>query len=306
LIDAVQVVPRPPYRVKPLDSITIRFPANPGILKKEDLDALERTGATLTGIYPIELEGNVNLGATYGSVIVVGKTVDEVAAAIKNRLEQRAIRKELIDAGKVTVELAQFRGLQQIRGEHLVRPDGTVGLGTYGSVYVRGLTIDEAKQVIQEHLSQVLLEPEISVDIFAYNSKVYYVITDAAGFGDGVYRLPFTGNETVLDAVGTIYGLPYVASKNHIWVARLSDSRAGEQILPVNWNAITRVGLADTNYQILPGDRVFVKADTLLTIDGALVKIITPIERIFGVTLLGVETVHSFRNTSGTGTGTGF
>jgi polysaccharide export outer membrane protein len=307
LIDAVQVVPRPPYHVRPLDGILIRFPANPGVLKKEDLEAVEKTGAALSGIYPIELEGNVNLGANYGSVIVVGKTVEETAAAVKDRLEQRGIRKELIETGKVTVELAQFRGLQQIRGEHLVRPDGTVGLGIYGSVYVRGLTLDDARQVIQQHLTEFLLDPEISLDVFAYNSKVYYVVTDAAGFGEGVYRLPFTGNETVLDAVSTIYGLPYVASKNHIWLARSSDAQAGEQCLPVDWKAITRGGLADTNYQVLPGDRIYVKADPLLTADGMLVKVITPIERIFGVMLLGNETVRAFGpRTGGTGTGSGF
>ena len=35
-----------------------------------------------------------------------------------------------------TVAIAQSRAMQVIRGEHLVRPDGTVGLGVYGSVPV--------------------------------------------------------------------------------------------------------------------------------------------------------------------------
>src|SRR5262245_63615217 len=33
---------------------------------------------------------------------------------------------------------------QPIQGQFLVRPDGTVGLGVYGSVHVTGLTCDEA------------------------------------------------------------------------------------------------------------------------------------------------------------------
>ena len=37
---------------------------------------------------------------------------------------------------KAVVSLSQSRALQQIRGEHLVQPDGTVNLGTYGSVRI--------------------------------------------------------------------------------------------------------------------------------------------------------------------------
>jgi hypothetical protein len=31
-----------------------------------------------------------------------------------------------------------------------------------------------------------------------------------------------------------------------------------EQILPVDWNGITRAGNTRTNYQLLPGDRLYV------------------------------------------------
>ena len=62
----------------------------------------------------------------------------------------------------VTLALAQFRGLQQVRGQHLIRPDGTISLGVYGSVYVAGLTLGQAKCVIEKHLSQYLLDPQVA------------------------------------------------------------------------------------------------------------------------------------------------
>ena len=111
------------------------------------------------------------------------------------------------------------RPMRQIQGEHLVRQDGTVGLGIYGSVFVDGMTIEIAKAVIEKHLSQFLVAPKISLDIAGYNSKVYYVITDLAGFGQRVIRLPITGKETVLDAISQVYGSAPVSSKR-IWVAR--------------------------------------------------------------------------------------
>jgi polysaccharide export outer membrane protein len=189
---------------------------------------------------------------------------------------------------------------QPIAGQHLVRPDGTVGLGIYGSVYVAGLTLDEARDAIQVHLSSRIKNVQVSVDVFAYNSKVYYVITDGGGFGEQVYSFPVKGSETVLDALGQINGLPAVASKRHIWLARRApDATCGEQILPVDWKAITQKGIAATNYQVLPGDRIYVKADSLIAADSFLAKCISPIERLFGVTLLGSTTYNSIAAGSG-------
>ena len=59
----------------------------------------------------------------------------------------------------------------------------------------------------------------MAVDIYAYNSKFYYVITDGAGLGDAVVKFPITGNDTVLDALAEVNGMQEVSSKR-IWIAR--------------------------------------------------------------------------------------
>ena len=50
------------------------------------------------------------------------------------------------------------------------------------------------------------------VDVFAYNSKKYYIVTQGAGLGDNVTAAPITGNETVLDAIAVIGGISQVSS----------------------------------------------------------------------------------------------
>jgi polysaccharide biosynthesis/export protein len=211
------------------------------------------------------------------------------------------------------------RGLptQPVRGQHLVRPDGTINLGIYGEVYVTGMTLDQIKAQVARAIASRLdkdvvaknpVKPEdVSVDVLAYNSKVYYVIMEGGGvYGEQVYRLPVTGNERVLDALAQIpsNGLTVVSSKKHIWVARRVPGHGShDEILPVDWCGITQRGEAATNYQILPGDRVYVKAQKLITIDTMLAKILSPVQRILGVTLLGSETVNSIRN-RGTGSST--
>ena len=90
---------------------------------------------------------------------------------------------------------------------------------------------------------------------------------------------------------------PYIwkASKRNIWVARRAVN-GQEQILPVDWKAITQRGQMSTNYQLMPGDRLYVRADKFRTIDNFLAKILSPIERLFGITLLGSQTVNSIRS----------
>ena len=274
VIDAVHVVPKAPYHLRTLDALSIDVQ---GTLPD----------APISGVYTIEPGGLIQLGGRYGAVRVAGKTIDEAQAAIEKHL-----RVSLTDPF-VSVSLANMAGKQQIAGEHLVAPDGTVTLGTYGSVSVVGHTLAGAKMAIESHLAAFLDNPEVSVDVFAYNSKVYYVVTQGAGMGDGVYRFPVTGNETVLDAISQINGLQQVSSKK-IWIARPTGQPNGVQILPVSWDEITAQASTDSNYQVLPGDRVFVAEDKMIALDTNIAKITAPLERIMGFSLLGVGTATRF------------
>ncbi len=201
--------------------------------------------------------------------------------------------------------------LQPVFSEYAVRPDGTVYLGIYGEVSVAGYTLKQAAQAVREHLAKRAfkesagVDPEsllLVMDVTQYNSKRFYVIFDGAGLGEQVIPQPITGSETVLDALAAVNGLPSVASKRNIWVARRTPHPdCPEQILTVDWVGITQHGLTTTNYQIMPGDRVYVKAQRLVTIDNTLVRVFAPIEKLFGVTLLGASTVNQVQ-----GRGNGF
>jgi polysaccharide export outer membrane protein len=276
LINAIRIVPKPPYRIGPLDTMLIqaRAPLTPG---------------ELAGEYVVEPDGRVNLGPRYGSVPVSGLTVDEARTAVEKQL------KELLADPTVYVAPLRTQPLQQIAGEHLVRPDGQVSLGSYGLVRVCGMTTTQAKQAVEAHLRQYLQDPEVAIDVMSFNSKLYYVIFDGGGAGQQVYRLPVTGNETVLDAIGQVNGLSPVSSKHHIWVARPAPSDCGPQILPVDWVGISTRGTTDTNYQIFPGDRIYVKANVMVTVDTFLARFLSPMERVLGFTLLGSGVVRDLQ-----------
>lgn len=268
MINALRVVPKPPHIIEVFDGLLIR--ATGALVEEPIADA-----------FAVDPEGKVDLGPSYGRVSVVGLTVDEARDAIRKHLSQWFVDPQ------VSVSLAFSSGAQQIVGEHLVGPDGRVNLGTYGSVYVAGMTVDEARAAIEEKLSAKLQDPEVVVDIFAYNSKKYYVVTQGAGLGDNVAEAPITGNETVLDAIARIGGISQISSTN-IWIARPAPNGVGcEQILPVNWDEISRGASTATNYQLMPNDRLYIAEDPMIKFDSIIAKYTRPFERLFGWVSLG-------------------
>jgi beta-lactamase regulating signal transducer with metallopeptidase domain/protein involved in polysaccharide export with SLBB domain len=147
-----------------------------------------------------------------------------------------------------------------VDGQYLVGPDGTVNLRQYGVVHIAGKTIGEARAAIENQLQQYASPATVAIDVVATNSKVYYVITEAGSSGDYVHRLPITGDDTVLDAVAQIGGLPK-SSGRKVWIARSTPNNFGhQQILSVDWDAITQGANTESNYQLLPGDRLFIGA----------------------------------------------
>lgn len=300
----------PEYRIEPPDVILIEAanhlrrassPINAGeslfiqcarTLPTEKTDpSVEREFKTINGMYVIGNDGYVNLGPEYGKVLCGGQPMDEIQRRIETHL------KRILTKPMVLVTLPDPSTKQVIAGPHLVRPDGTVGLGIYGDVFVAGKTRSEAKAAIEQHLTSHMQAPQVTIDVLGYNSKVYYVIADGAGAGEKVYRLPSTGNETVLDAISRVNGLPTIACKGQIWIARPSpECCRPDQILKVDWDGIAQGAQTCTNYQIFPGDRLYVKADPFITFDTNLSKITAPFERILGLTILGNGVVNSIQN----------
>jgi polysaccharide biosynthesis/export protein len=272
VIEAINIVPKQPYVLRSGDLISVFVPP----VQTEPNDPI-------SGGYPIQPGGIVNLGPNYGTVRVAGMRLEEAQAAIQDYLTNKQTGR--LNEASVSVSLVEMAGKQQISGQHLVGPDGSITLGSYGSVPVVGLTLAQSKHVIEQHLRNFLEDPEVSVDVFAYNSKVYYVVTEGAGTGDGVYKFPITGNETVLDAMANINGTTEVSSKR-IWIARPTPDGMAEQILPVDWRGVSAMGTAGTNYQIMPGDRIFVAEDSLVAYDTHMAKVLAPMERAAGFILL--------------------
>ncbi len=138
-----------------------------------------------------------------------------------------------------------------LQGQHLVRLDGTISFGAYGSVSVSGLTVEQARSAVARHLAPFAKKKgrfEVRLEILAYNSKVYYVIT-----AEQIVAYPALGDETVVGAVLQIEGLAAAATKGPVCLARASG-----KVLQIDWRAITQDGKSATNFKMEAGDRLYV------------------------------------------------
>jgi polysaccharide biosynthesis/export protein len=285
-IDAIHAVPKQPYKLQPFDTVSIMVEGTP-------------PDAPIAGIYPVGADGNIVIPryGPEGTIHVAGMTIEgdkeKQVKGAKELLADRLRTRLNIKESDISMTLADSAARQRISGPHLVGMDGTVTLGTYGNVSVVGLTLSQAKAAIEQHLLQMFDSLEVSVEVSGFNSKVYYIVTQGAGFGDGVYRFPMTGNETVLDALSQINGLRPVSSKK-VWIARPTDDPNCTMRLEVCWEDVTANAYARTNYQILPGDRIFVAEDHLIAINTALDKMLNPIERVMGFSIFGAGTITRF------------
>ncbi|MDR0870088.1 MAG: polysaccharide biosynthesis/export family protein [Planctomycetaceae bacterium] len=280
-VEAIHLAPKAPYGLRVFDVVALDVLGTP-------------PDEPISGAFSVEPGGKIKLGSAYGAVAVEGLTLEDAEKAIHRHLTVA----EDNPAGRlanpvVSVKLMRMTDMQQIAGNHMIGPDGYITLGSYGRVFVTGLTVDECRDAIEFQLAKQLDHPQVAVDVFSYNSKAYFVIFQSAALGEQVLKFPYTGNENVLDAIANTNGLSPNSSKR-MWVARPVNNSNKPTILPVDWVDITAYGKPDTNYQLLPGDRVFVVEDRFTSLDGTLARIFAPFERVMGFSMLGASTATRF------------
>ena len=183
----------------------------------------------------------------------------------------------------VLVEPARFDTPLRFPADQPVQPDGTIDLGRFGRVAVAGMTVKEVEELVavridrvaerDENLARAIADDpmgvEVNVRLIDPRGSVYYVL--GAVQTPGVFQL--AGRETVLDAILTAGGLLDGAKKCDIILSRPSIPGDCRTVLPVCYDHLVQMGDSTTNYQILPGDRIFVPAkgckDTLGELFGA-------------------------------------
>ncbi|QDS96664.1 SLBB domain protein [Roseimaritima multifibrata] len=188
-----------------------------------------------------------------------------------------------VEAGDVLViEPNDFNSPIRLSSDQTVQQDGTIELGAYGRMQVAGLPPAEiqnrVQHVITEHIARKqqegiglashtgqagALDPSIdygvTVRLVNQESAMFYVMGEVNAPGS----YPLVGHETVLDALIAAGGLSDRANDHKIILTRPQPAGQPRIILPVCYRQVLQMGDVSTNYQLRPGDRIYVPSLSL-------------------------------------------
>jgi polysaccharide export outer membrane protein len=212
------------------------------------------------------------------------RSAAEETLPIPKELNKRVLPPYTVEPGDVLlVQPADLDAPIRLPGDQPVLTDGSINLGRYGRLIVAGQTIDqietEIRVAIQNYLAvqprppagtaAAVGEPRpplpsevgpITVRIVTRVSKVYYVLGEVSAPGS----FTLNGRETVLDGILAAGGLNERASRRNIILARPTHPDGCRVVLPICYYEIVQLGDTSTNYQLAPGDRIYVPTRTLL------------------------------------------
>ncbi len=188
--------------------------------------------------------------------------VNAQALKIPRELEKEPLPTYVVEPGDVLlIQPIELDSPVRLPGDQPILPDGTINLGKYGHLVVAGKTVPEIETMVRAAVQvQTKDAGFISVRLVSRQSKVYYVVGDVNS--PGVFQL--NGRETVLDGLMAAGGLTDNASRDNIILSRPTRPNCCRVVLPVCFREIVQLGDTTTNYQLAPGDRIYVPSRTLM------------------------------------------
>jgi protein involved in polysaccharide export with SLBB domain len=200
---------------------------------------------------------------------------------LPRELDKHVLPPYTLEPGDVLlVQPADLDSPIRLPGDQPILTDGTINLGRYGQLIVAGKTVPQveadSRAQIQAYLAALPRQPgrpgdardsgaeprmpepadvgPITVRVVNRVSKVYYVLGEVNAPG----ALVLNGRETVLDGILAAGGLTDRASRRDIILTRPSQPDGCRVVLPVCYSEIVQLGDTSTNYQLAPGDRIYV------------------------------------------------
>lgn len=185
---------------------------------------------------------------------------------LPRELNKTVIADYILEPGDgLLIEPAVFDSPVRIPADQTVLPDGTIDLGEYGRLQVTGRTVSKVEEMVEAEIAASAPDLEVrqtrvNVRLIDPQSKQIYVLGEVVAPGS----YPFVGRETVLDAIVAAGGLSDRASPCDIILSRPTSPGSCRIVMPICYNQIVQLGDSTTNYQLMPGDRIYVASRSLL------------------------------------------
>ena len=181
-------------------------------------------------------------------------------AALPKELEKTPLSAYVVEPGDtLSVEPTDLDSPVRLPGNQPVLQDGTIDLGKYGRPIVGWKTVAQIETDIRKLIdSQSKEKVPITVRLLGRESKVFYVLGEV----NAPRAYPLAGRETVLDGILTAGGMTRQADTKKVILSRPTPADGCRVVLPVCYNQIVQLGDTSTNYQLQPGDRIYVPSQS--------------------------------------------
>ncbi|MFQ5698081.1 MAG: polysaccharide biosynthesis/export family protein [Myxococcota bacterium] len=157
-----------------------------------------------------------------------------------------------------------------------VRPDGRVSLDLIGDLEVASKTVEEIRDEITTRIARYIVHPDVTVILRQSSSRTYYVFGQVRA--PGAY--PIIGTVTVAGALGQARGGTKFAALNS---ARLVRPTEAGRVFRIRLEDITQRGIGDTNYELQPGDMIYVPPTLGARVGFAIQAFFFPVQQALGV-----------------------
>lgn len=180
-------------------------------------------------------------------------------APLPRELNKSLLPSYVVEPGDTLLVLpARLDSALRLPGDQVVLQDGTIDLAEFGRPVVAGQTVPQIEAEVQRLIAAKAKDKEeeslVSVRLVGRVSKVFYVLGEVNAPG----AFPLSGRETVLDGVIAAGGITRTANTKKVILSRPTQPDGCRVVLPVCYDNVVQLGDTSTNYQLQPGDRIFI------------------------------------------------
>jgi protein involved in polysaccharide export with SLBB domain len=185
-----------------------------------------------------------------------------VPAPVPRELAMELLPTHVVEPGDtLLVQPVELDAPLRLPPDQLVQPDGTIDLGKYGRPVAAGHTLPEVELIVRDAIKAKEKNAiPVAVRLLSRPGEVFFVLGEVNAPG----AFPITGHDTVLTAITQAGGPTRRASEQNMVLSRPTLPEGCRIVLPVCYTNIVQLGDTTTNYQLRPGDRVFVSSKGML------------------------------------------
>lgn len=161
----------------------------------------------------------------------------------------------------------------EVSGKYIVNKEGKIQYEFIGDVLLAGLTKEQAAEMLVKSLSTYIVNPQVTVKIGEYNSKIVYVVGEVSRPGRIIMRGDtITVREALLEA-----GLPLLSGKT-TQASMFTPTAGNVKRKKVDVHALLYKGDLRQNFIMQPGDTLYVPP----TFWAKALRVISPVAQPIG------------------------